>query len=427
MKNAMENLQKSMASISENAPASILRFLSAGSVDDGKSTLIGRLLSDTRSILADQFESISQASLRQGKSAPDLSFYTDGLRAERERGITIDVAYRYFSTPRRKFIVADTPGHLEFTRNMVTGASNSELMLILADARHGLVEQTRRHALIASLLGIKQVILCVNKMDLVGFSEAIFNRLAFDFSGFAKGLNIPEITCLPISALEGDNVVWPSGRMPWFSGKTLLQELETTEPNKQQHFSGVRFPVQMVLPGTPLRIAGRLEAGEIQVGQKLELIPLGQQVEILGIELMDKILPVARESQSVALLLENSVEIERGNWLVSNQDLPVAATQIRVMVCWLNARKLQAGETYLIKHTTRFLEAKVSEVLFRINVNSLQKAPAENQLQANEIGEVMLEFSEEFYFDLFSVNKATGSLIFINSETLETAGAGMIL
>ncbi|KAA9327436.1 sulfate adenylyltransferase [Adhaeribacter soli] len=413
--------------LSTETPTDVLRFLAAGNVDDGKSTLIGRLLYDSRAVMKDQLEAVTRASQNKGKDFLDLSFLTDGLQAEREQGITIDVAYRYFSTPKRKFIVADTPGHWEYTRNMVTGASNADLMLILVDARNGLTEQTYRHTLLASLLGFKHLILCVNKMDTVGFKEAVFEDLVAAFKVFTATLNIPSISCVPVSALKGDNVVQPSASMPWYKDKTLLEQLEEVNVAAELEQLPFRFPVQLVLPVQDnVVLAGQVESGRIKVGDKVQVHPGGEERTVLKIQLMDQTLEEAVATNSVSLVLDEGKPLQRGNLLSATGDLPLISDKIKVEVCWFGPGKLLVGQPLLVKHTTRFVKAEVLEIVHKTDVATLKQMPAQNGLEMNEIGEVLLQTEEPLYYGPYLVNKGTGSLIFICPRSFETIGAGLI-
>jgi sulfate adenylyltransferase subunit 1 len=407
--------------------AGLLRFLAAGSVDDGKSTLIGRLLYDTKTVATDQLEAVTRASQQQGKNAPDLSFFTDGLKSEREQGITIDVAYRYFTTSRRKFIVADTPGHWEYTRNMVTGASNADLMLILVDARHGLVAQTHRHTLLASLLGIKHLILCVNKMDAVGYREERFSEIVSEFHTFTQALHFTSITPIPLSALQGDNVVEQSLNMPWYSGTTLLEKLETVDVTGEEAQKPFRFPVQLAFPEkVGVRLAGRIDGGSIQAGDFVTVLPSGDERRIERIETMDGVQEIAQTSDSVSIILSGEKTIARGEMLAAGA-LPRVSAEVQVQVCWFRISHLLPGQKFVVKHTTRFVKGEIIAILSKTEISTLREIQTSQTLETNEIGKVQLKTEEPLYFDAFSENKITGSLIFIHPETFETVGAGMIL
>jgi sulfate adenylyltransferase subunit 1 len=424
--NRMPEGKKSKA-LPNETPADVLRFLAAGNVDDGKSTLIGRLLYDSRAVMKDQLEAVSRASQNKGKDFLDLSFLTDGLQAEREQGITIDVAYRYFSTPKRKFIVADTPGHWEYTRNMVTGASNADLMLILVDARNGLTEQTYRHTLLASLLGFKHLILCVNKMDAVGYNQAVFEEIVAAFQAFTAPLNIPFISYVPVSALNGDNVVQPSNQMPWYKGQTLLLQLEEVNIAAELEQLPFRFPVQLVLPvPDKVILAGRVESGQVKVGDKVRVLPGGEERAVSEIQLMNRNLQEAVATNSVNLVLDGGEPLQRGYLLSAPDELPLVSAQLKVEVCWFGPGRLITGQRLLVKQTTRFVSAVVLEIVHKTNVATLKQVPVQSALQMNEIGEVLLQTNVPLYYDPYLVNKATGSILFICPLSFETLGAGMI-
>ncbi len=356
----------------------LLRFTTAGSVDDGKSTLIGRLLFDSKSIFEDQLEAIEEASNRKGKGYVDLSLLTDGLRSEREQGITIDVAYRYFATPKRKFIIADTPGHIQYTRNMVTGASTANLAIILIDARKGVIEQTRRHSIIASLLQIKHIIVCVNKMDLMNFSEETFESIKADYAAFSKDLSVPDIKFIPISALLGDNVVDASETMTWYKGETLLRTLENVDLDKDYNFNEGRFPVQYVIrPHTTeyhdyRGYAGRVEGGIFKPGDEVMALPSGIKTKIKSIDTLNGPLSEAFPPMSVTLQLEDNIDISRGDMIVKPDTPPTVSQEIELMVCWLNEKKLQAGGKYLIKHTSRDSKCIVKSIQYKLKSIMLQ-------------------------------------------------------
>jgi sulfate adenylyltransferase large subunit len=399
----------------------LLRLSTAGSVDDGKSTLIGRLLYDSKGAYEDQLASIS----KDGEI--DLSRLTDGLRAEREQGITIDVAYRYFATPRRKFIIADTPGHVQYTRNMATGASTADLAIILIDARHGVLPQSRRHAYIASLLGIRRMAVAINKMDLVNFSEPRFEEIRKEFTAFARQLQVPSPFFIPISALNGDNVTALSENTPWFQGPHLLQYLETVPSAVVHDEAPMRFPVQLVLrPNLDFRgYAGQIASGVIHVGDTVMALPAGRTSRIKRISTFDGDLEQAAAPSSVTVLLEDEIDISRGDMLVPALQAPHISRRVDATVVWMNARPLETDRTYLLKHTTQTVRATVNRLKYRVNIGTLDHEPAEG-LELNEIGAVSLETHRPLFFDAYSDNRITGSFILIDPATNETIAAGMI-
>lgn len=411
----------------------LLRFTTAGSVDDGKSTLIGRLLYDTKSIFEDQMEAIEESSLKRGDSYVNLALLTDGLRAEREQGITIDVAYRYFATPKRKFIIADTPGHIQYTRNMVTGASTANLAIILIDARHGVVEQTLRHSFIASLLQIKHIVVCVNKMDLMEFKEEVFESIKKKYSEITSKLAVPDIHFIPISALIGDNVVDQSENMPWFKGSTLLYTLENVNISADLNYKDARFPIQWVIRPQSSEhhdfrgYAGRIEGGTFRVGDEVLALPSGFTTKVKSIEIMDEQLTEAFSPMSVTMTLEDNIDISRGDMLVKVHNQPTATQDIELMVCWLNEKKLQPGGKYIVKHTTKEVKCMVKEVLYKIDINTLHKLEGDKTIGLNDIGRIMIRTSSPLFIDSYNKNRFTGSLIIIDEFTNETLGAGMIL
>ena len=410
----------------------LLRIATSGSVDDGKSTLIGRLLHDSKSILEDQLEHVVETSERRGDGYVNLALLTDGLRAEREQGITIDVAYRYFQTPRRKFIIADTPGHEQYTRNMVTGSSTADLSIVLIDARKGVSEQTRRHAYIASLLRIPHLVVCVNKMDLVGYDEAVFYRIMDEMTDWAARLQIPDITFIPISALQGDNVVDRSWAMPWYGGAPLLYHLEHVVIASDRNLSDVRFPVQWVV--RPMSdehhdyrgYAGQVAGGVLRAGDDILVLPSGRRTKVAGIDTFDGEVESAFPTMSVTLRLENDVDISRGDMIVNAEDAPVAARELDAMVCWMSQQPLRPGGRYSIKHTTRSARAVLDEIEYRVDVNSLAHEPAA-ELALNEIARVRLRCSTELVVDPYARNRTTGSFILIDEATNDTVAAGMVL
>jgi sulfate adenylyltransferase large subunit len=410
----------------------LLRIATAGSVDDGKSTLIGRLLHDSKAILEDQLEHVQATSERRGDGYLNLALLTDGLRAEREQGITIDVAYRYFQTPRRKFIIADTPGHEQYTRNMVTGSSTAELSIVLIDARKGVSEQTRRHAYISSLLRIPHVVVAVNKMDLVGYDEDVFYTILEEMTDWAARLQIPDTTFIPISALHGDNVVDRSQAMQWYGGAPLLYHLEHVVIAPDRNLNDVRFPVQWVI--RPMSdqhhdyrgYAGQMAGGVLRPGDEITVLPGGQQTRIAAIDSFTGELESAFPTMSVALRLEREIDISRGDMIVEAEDQPVSARELEAMVCWMSEQPLSPRGRYAIKHTTRTARAVVEEIEHRIDINTLEHVSAA-QLGLNEIGRVRLRCSAPLVVDPYSRNRTTGSFILIDESTNDTVGAGMIL
>jgi bifunctional enzyme CysN/CysC len=414
-------------------PSELVRFATAGSVDDGKSTLIGRLLYDTKSIFEDQLEHVERSSLQRGDGYVNLALLMDGLRAEREQGITIDVAYRYFQTPRRKFIIADTPGHPQYTRNMVTGASTADLALILVDARKGVVEQSRRHAFIASLLRIPHLVLCVNKMDLVDFDQEVFERISHEFSGWAAKLEVTDVTFIPISALHGDNVVQRSSRMPWYDGPSLLYHLEHVHVASDRNLVDARFPVQWVI--RPMSdehhdyrgYAGEIASGVFRAGDDVVVLPSGIETRIEAIETYDGPLEEACPPLSVTIRLEDDIDVSRGDMICRPHNRPVEAREVEAMVCWMSERPLQPSGRYRIKHTTRTVLAKADELRYRIDVNTLHRHEDASGLSLNEIGRLRLRLSSPLFLDEYRRNRTTGSFILIDESTNDTVGAGMVL
>ncbi|WP_328866341.1 sulfate adenylyltransferase subunit 1 [Streptomyces sp. NBC_00304] len=412
-------------------PATLLRFATAGSVDDGKSTLVGRLLHDSKSVLTDQLEAVEDASRKRGQEAPDLALLTDGLRAEREQGITIDVAYRYFATPRRRFILADTPGHVQYTRNMVTGASTAELTVILVDARHGVVEQTRRHAALTALLRVPHVVLAVNKMDLVGYAEPVFAAITREFTAYAAELGIPAATAIPISALAGDNVVEPSSHMDWYGGPTVLEHLETVPVSHDLTACHARFPVQYVIrPQTAEHrdyrgYAGRIEAGAFRVGDAVTVLPSGRTSAVTGIDLLGRSVHTARAPQSVTLLLADDIDISRGDLIVPSADAPPTTQDVEATVCHVADRPLTIGQRVLIKHTTRTVKAIVKDIPSRLTLDDLSQHPAPGQLVANDIGRVLVRTAEPLALDPYADSRRTGSFLLIDPADGTTLAAGM--
>jgi len=405
----------------------ILRLSTAGSVDDGKSTLIGRLLYDTKSIFEDQLEAVERASRQHGESEINLALLTDGLRAEREQKITIDVAYRYFATPRRKFIIADTPGHLQYTRNMVTGASTAELAIVLVDARKGVLTQSRRHGFIASLLGIPHIVVCVNKMDLVGWDERVYDEIVGQYRDFAEKLKVPDIKFIPISALQGDNVVSRSERMPWYDGGPLLHHLETVNVGATRNLLDFRFPVQYVIrPHQDFRgFAGRIASGTIQPGEEVVVLPSGHATRIRSVETAAGPLEEAAAGEAVVLTLEDEVDVSRGEMIVRRRNLPLVENRFDALLCWMSDRPLSLDVGYVLFHTTREAQAFVTDLAYRIDVDTLHREDVET-LGLNDIGRVEITTSLPVFFDPYDRNRATGSFILIDPHTHATVAAGMI-
>ncbi|MFB7123479.1 MULTISPECIES: sulfate adenylyltransferase subunit 1 [Streptomycetaceae] len=409
---------------------SLLRFATAGSVDDGKSTLVGRLLHDSKSVLADQLEAVEHASRSRGQEAPDLALLTDGLRAEREQGITIDVAYRYFATPRRRFILADTPGHVQYTRNMVTGASTAELAVVLVDARNGVVEQTRRHAAVAALLRVPHVVLAVNKMDLVDYAEPVFAAIAAEFTAYAASLGVKDVLAVPISALAGDNVVEPSAHMDWYGGPTLLEHLETVPVGSDPGAEPARFPVQYVIrPQTEEHpdyrgYAGQLASGVLRVGDTVTVLPSGHTTTVAGIDALGRQADAAWAPQSVTVRLADDLDVSRGD-LIAAGPVPVPTKDIEATVSHLSERPLRAGDKVLLKHTTRTVRALVKDVAYRIDIDTLEQRPAPDGLNVNDIGRVVLRTAEPLALDGYSDNRRTGSFLLIDPADGTTLTAGM--
>ncbi len=406
----------------------LLRFTTAGSVDDGKSTLIGRMLYDSKAIFQDQMDAIEEVSKRRGDEGVDLALLTDGLRAEREQGITIDVAYRYFATPKRKFIIADTPGHIQYTRNMVTGASNAELAIILIDARKGVLTQSKRHAFIASLLQIPHILVAVNKMDLVDYDEKTYRDIVTDFTSFASKLSLQNTVFLPISALNGDNVVDESDNTPWYKGPTLLHHLENVSVGASRNLVDFRFPVQMVLrPNQDFRgFAGQIASGSISPGEDVVILPSGLESKIKQVVALEGDLPQGAAGDSVTLTLEDEIDISRGDMIVRKQNLPYVANQLECIICWMNEQPLNPSSPYIMQHTTRQVRAFVSEINYRIDVDTLHRDPDAETLGLNEIGRVKMTTTQPLYFDPYRMNRNTGSFILIDPNTNVTVAAGMI-
>jgi sulfate adenylyltransferase subunit 1 len=411
----------------------LLRFTTAGSVDDGKSTLIGRLLYDSKSIFEDQYENIKATSERRGETYVNLALLTDGLRAEREQGITIDVAYRYFSTPKRKFIIADTPGHIQYTRNMVTGASTANLAIILIDARHGVSEQTRRHSLIASLLGIPHIAVCINKMDLVGYSQDVFDKITQDYREFAARLKVKDIHFLPISALHGDNVVMRSTNMAWYEGGTLLYLLETVHIAGDINHIDARFPVQYVI--RPYNdefhdyrgYAGRLASGVLRPGDKVTVLPSGFSTTIKAIEFDGKELTEAYAPMSVTILLKDDIDVSRGDMIVRDNNQPEISQDIDAMVCWMGDKPLQLNGKYALKHTTRDSRCVIKEIKYKLDISTLHRVTDNPQITTNDIGRITIRTTTPLMHDAYTRNRDTGAFILIDEGTNVTVGACIIL
>jgi sulfate adenylyltransferase subunit 1 len=418
--------------VSRSRPSELLRIVTAGSVDDGKSTLIGRLLFDSKQILADQLEHVVSVSERRGDGYVNLALLTDGLRAEREQGITIDVAYRYFQTKRRKFILADTPGHEQYTRNMVTGASTADLSVVLVDARKGVSEQTRRHAFLASLLRIPHLVVCVNKMDLVGWDEEVFERIVDELTDWAARLDIWDITFIPISALHGDNVVERSTNMPWYGGAPLLYHLEHVVIATDRNLDDIRFPVQWVI--RPMDdahhdyrgYAGQVAAGVLRPGDEVTVMPSGLKTKIAAVDAYEGQLEAAFPTMSVTLRLADELDVSRGDMIVNADDPPVPAKEVEGMVCWMSSQPLRQGARYMLKHTTRTVRAVVKELEYRVDVNSLDHLEAP-ELALNEIGRIHLRLSAPVMVDRYRRNRTTGSFILIDETTNDTVAAGMVI
>jgi sulfate adenylyltransferase subunit 1 len=411
----------------------LLRFSTAGSVDDGKSTLIGRLLYDSKSIFADQYEAIEESSRRKGDENVNLALLTDGLRAEREQGITIDVAYRYFATPKRKFIIADTPGHIQYTRNMVTGSSTSNLSIILVDARHGVVEQTSRHTFISSLLGIPHVVFCINKMDLVDYSEEVFEKIKKDLEAFSSKLNVKDIHFVPLSALKGDNVVNKSENMDWYQGSTLMYLLENIHIGSDYNHIDCRFPVQNVIRPQSTEYhdyrgyAGRIAGGVFKPGDDVMVLPSGFTSKIKSIDTMGGSVEEAFAPMSVALTLEDDIDISRGDMIVRENNKSEVSQDIDLMVCWLNEKAIVPNGKYAVKHTSNDVRCIVKDVKYKVNINTLHRIEDDKDVKMNEIARISIRTTKPLMFDKYSRNRTTGSLILIDEATNETVGAGMII
>jgi bifunctional enzyme CysN/CysC len=412
----------------------LLRFATAGSVDDGKSTLIGRLLYDTKSLFSDQLEAVEAVSAARGDEYTNLALLTDGLRAEREQGITIDVAYRYFATPRRKFIIADTPGHIQYTRNMVTGASTADLALILVDARKGLVEQSRRHAFLTSLLRVPHLVLCVNKMDLVGWDKAVYDKIADEFTSFAAKLEITDLTIIPVSALEGDNIATRSDKSPWYEGPSLLHHLEHVHIASDRNLVDVRFPVQYVIRPQSTVVtdyrgyAGQVASGVLKPGDDVMVLPSGLTTTIAAIDTADGPVDEAFPPMSVTVRLNDEIDVSRGDMICRPHNAPAVAQDVEAMICWMDeTAPLRVGGKYAIKHTTRTARAVVRGLQYRLDVNTLHRDETAPELGLNEIGRVKLRTTVPLLADEYRRNRTTGGFILIDEATNRTVGAGMII
>jgi len=419
--------------MSSNSNIELLRFTTAGSVDDGKSTLIGRLLYDSKSIFQDQLDAVEESSKNKGFDYIDLSLLTDGLKSEREQGITIDVAYRYFATPKRKFIIADTPGHIQYTRNMVTGASTANLAIILIDARKGMLEQTHRHAFIASLLRIPHAIVCINKMDLVDYSEEVYENIVSDFKAFSSKLDIKDIQFIPISALNGDNVVNRSKKMDWYEGSTLMYHLEHVHISSDYNHVDCRFPVQSVIRPHTLEhqdyrgFAGRVEGGVFKPGDKIKTLPSGFTSVIKSIDLNGESIDEAFSPMSVTMTLEDEIDISRGDMLVRENNIPQVGQDIEVLVTWMSQKSLQSRTKVIIKHTTNECLAMVKDIKYKIDINTLHRIEGVQAIEMNDIARLSIRSSKPLFYDVYKKNRQTGSLIIINEQTNETIGAAMII
>jgi bifunctional enzyme CysN/CysC len=411
----------------------LLRFSTAGSVDDGKSTLIGRLLYDTKTIFEDQLEHVEQTSKRRGDVRTDLALLTDGLRAEREQGITIDVAYRYFATPKRKFIIADTPGHIQYTRNMVTGASTANLTIVLVDARKGLLEQSRRHAFIASLLRIPHLVVCVNKMDLVDWSEERFDEIRADFARFAAKLEVADIQFIPVSALLGDNIVEPSKNMPWYRGTPLLYHLEDVHIASDRNLIDVRFPVQWVIrPHSDEHhdyrgYAGAVAGGVLKPGDDVVVLPSGLTSKIAAIDTFDGPVDEAFPPMSVTVRLEDDIDVSRGDMICRVNNRPTVGQDLEAMICWMTDEPLSVRSMYTLKHTTKSVRAMVKDMQYRLDINTLHRDESVDQLGLNDIGRVTLRSTAPLFYDAYGRNRQTGSFILIDESTNRTVAGGMLL
>ena len=411
----------------------LLRFTTAGSVDDGKSTLIGRLLYDSKSIFEDQYEAVKIASERLGEKFINLALLTDGLRAEREQGITIDVAYRYFATPKRKFIIADTPGHIQYTRNMVTGASTANLALILIDSRKGVVEQTKRHSFIASLLKIPHMVICINKMDLVDYKQEVFESIKKDFKNFASKLETQDIRFIPISALKGDNVVEKSKKMTWYNDSSLLHLLETIHIGSDENLVDCRFPVQYVIRPNNDKFhdyrgyAGTIAGGIFKPNDKIMVLPSGFTSSIKSIDTLDGQVDEAFPPMSITIRLNDEIDISRGDMIVRENNSPIVGQDFDVMMCWMNEKKLLLKGKYTIRHTTKTVRCIIKSIHYKVDINTLHRIESDKEIGLNDIARISIRTTQPFFYDKYKINRITGSIILINESANETVGAGMII
>lgn len=411
----------------------LLRFTTAGSVDDGKSTLIGRLLYDSKSIFQDQYDAIEKASQQKGEEYVNLALLTDGLRAEREQGITIDVAYRYFSTPKRKFIIADTPGHIQYTRNMVTGASTANLAIILVDARKGIVEQTHRHSFIASLLQIPHIVVCINKMDLVDWDQETYERIRNEYKGFASKLDVKDVHFIPISALTGDNVVTRSEKMSWYDGPTLLYLLETIHIGSDQNHIDCRFPVQYVIRPQKTEFhdyrgfGGRIAGGIFKKGDRVMALPSGFTTTIKSIDTFEGPVEEAFAPMSVSITLQDEIDISRGDMIVKENNVPRVEQDLDIMICWMNEKKLTPRGKYILRHTSKECRCMIKEVKYKMNINTLHRNEEDTEIGLNDIGRISIRTTAPLFVDSYRRNRYTGSVILVDENTFETVGAGMII
>ncbi|MEO5948143.1 MAG: GTP-binding protein [Chitinophagaceae bacterium] len=407
----------------------LLRFITAGSVDDGKSTLIGRLLYDSKNILIDQMEALVKSTKNRTDGSVDLALLTDGLRAEREQGITIDVAYRYFSTPKRKFIIADAPGHVQYTRNMITGASNASLIIILIDARQGVVEQTRRHSIIASLLKIPHVVVAVNKMDLVNYSQDVYNNILIDYAKVAKRLGLNDVTYIPISALNGDNIVDKSTTIRWYEGKPLLEMLEEVEVNNDVNLTDARFQVQLVLRPQTEELhdyrgyAGKVMSGIYKKGDDVTVLPSGIKTTISQLEVGEKKVEEVFAPQSVTIQLSDDIDISRGDTIVKSDNLPMVNNELDVLICWVDDKPLQVGNKYLLQHNSRLVRTVVKSIEYKLDVNSLQEHPVDDGVKLNEVVKATIKTASPLVYDSYSTLSENGSAILIDETSNSTVAA----
>ncbi|MDP9393606.1 MAG: sulfate adenylyltransferase subunit CysN [Actinomycetota bacterium] len=411
----------------------MLRFATAGSVDDGKSTLIGRLLYDSKAIFEDQLEAVERTSKQMGDEYTNLALLTDGLRAEREQGITIDVAYRYFATPRRKFIIADTPGHIQYTRNMVTGASTADLAIVLVDARKGLVEQSRRHAFLVTLLRVPHLVLCVNKMDLVDYSQEVYESIRDEFTTFAAKLDVPDLSVIPISALKGDNIVSRSENMPWYDGPSLLHHLENVHVASDRNLIDARFPVQYVIRPQSSQhpdyrgYAGQVAGGVLKPGDEVVVLPSGFTTRIAGIDTADGPVDEAYPPMSVTIRLEDDLDVSRGDMICRPHNAPHATQDVNAMVCWMSETPLTPGQKLCIKHTTRTARTMVKDLQYRLDVNTLHRDDSVGSLGLNDVGRIRLRTTAPLFLDAYRRNRSTGGFILVDEQTNRTVAAGMVL